>query len=83
MNEDEQPDPLIDEIHEIRRRIFAEHGNDLHRYIKHLKELERQFAGRLISTPTPPGLWRRLRELKENADEAAPPSPPKKNRSAA
>lgn len=83
MNKDEEPDPLIDEIHEIRRRIFAEHGNDLHRYFKHLKELERQFAGQLISTPPPPGLRRRLRELKEQADEATPPSPLKKSRSAA
>lgn len=46
MSEQDEPDPLIDEIYEIRMRISAEHGHDLDRYFKHLDEYERQFADR-------------------------------------
>jgi len=51
MSTDDKPDPLIDEIYEIRKRISAAHGNDLDRLFKHYEEYERQFSDRLISTP--------------------------------
>ena len=49
MEHDEHSDPLIDEIHEIRERIWREQGSDLDRYSEHLMEFQKQFAGRLIS----------------------------------
>jgi len=54
MSEHEAPDPLIDEIYEIRKQISREHGDDLDRLFKHYAEYEGQFKGRLISrTMTP------------------------------
>lgn len=45
MSRTEEPDPLIDEIHEIRRRIFAEHGNDPIRfYERHIQSVNRQLG---------------------------------------
>lgn len=40
-----EPDPAyapVEEIREIRRRLMAEFGNDLDRYVEHLKEFEQQ-----------------------------------------
>jgi hypothetical protein len=54
MRKHEDPDPLIDEIYEIRKKISREHGDDLDRLLDHYAEYERQFSDRLISTP-PPG----------------------------
>ena len=34
------PDPLIDEIHAVRRKISAEFGNDPRRLVAHYMELE-------------------------------------------
>jgi hypothetical protein len=54
MSEHEAPDPLIDEIYEIRKQISREHGDDLDRLFEHYVEYEKQFKGRLISrTMTP------------------------------
>lgn len=54
MTDAEQPDPLIDEIREIRARISREHGDDLQRLYEHYVEYEKQFEGRLIyRTMTP------------------------------
>lgn len=36
------PDPLIDEIREIRHRISEECGHDPRRLVEHYKELEKQ-----------------------------------------
>jgi hypothetical protein len=55
MNEDEQPDPLIDEIYEIRKQISREYGHDIHRMIAHHAKLKRKYADRLISTPSTKG----------------------------
>jgi hypothetical protein len=48
MKKNEFSDSLLDEIHEIRRRISAEHGHDLKRLVEHYMEYQKQFAGRLI-----------------------------------
>lgn len=53
MSEHDTPDPLIDEIHEIRKRISREHGDDIGRLVEHYMEYEKQFTDRLISTPSP------------------------------
>jgi len=54
MSEHDTQDPLIDEIYEIRKRISREHGDDIDRLVEHYMEYEKQFAGRLISTPPLP-----------------------------
>jgi hypothetical protein len=42
------PDPLIDEIRAIRGRISEEFGHDVNRLVDHLREIERQFPGRVL-----------------------------------
>ncbi|MFL5542740.1 MAG: hypothetical protein ACJ8J0_27410 [Longimicrobiaceae bacterium] len=54
MSEHDTPDPLIDEIYEIRKRISREHGDDIDRLVEHYMEYEKQFADRLISPPPTP-----------------------------
>jgi hypothetical protein len=49
MSKPEDPDPMLDEIREIRERIWREHGGDLNRLIDHYMEVQKQFKGRLIS----------------------------------
>ncbi len=41
-------DPLLDEVDEVRRRIFAESGYDLERWFADLLEYQKQFADRLV-----------------------------------
>lgn len=53
MSKREEPDPLIDEIREIRARISREHGDDVRRLGEYYMEYQKQFADRLISTPPP------------------------------
>jgi hypothetical protein len=54
MSEHDTPDPLIDEIYEIRKRISREHGDDIDRLVEHYMEYEKQFTDRLISPPPTP-----------------------------
>jgi hypothetical protein len=42
-------DPIVEEVRETRRRIFAECGNDLKRYIERLKAAEANHQNRLVS----------------------------------
>jgi hypothetical protein len=42
-------DPIVNEIHEIRRRIFEECGNDLGRYFERLKAAEELDKERLVT----------------------------------
>jgi hypothetical protein len=35
-------DPLIDEVRERRRSLFAQHGSDLNRLLEAIRELQRQ-----------------------------------------
>ncbi|MCC7293990.1 MAG: hypothetical protein IT449_18165 [Phycisphaerales bacterium] len=44
-------DPLIDEVRAIRMAIGEEYGNDVHRLCEHLREIEKRFAGRVVSLP--------------------------------
>lgn len=54
MREEDAPDPLIDEIRAIRRRIWEEHGNDIDRLLEHYMEYDRKFSKNLISPPSEP-----------------------------
>ena len=42
-------DPIVDEVREVRRRIFEECGNDLHRLIERLKAAEANDKDRLVT----------------------------------
>jgi hypothetical protein len=53
-------DTIVEEIREVRRRIFEECGNDLERYLERLKAAEAQDEDRLIS----------LEELQRRAGES-------------
>ncbi len=48
------PDPVIDEIREIRRRISAQFDHDPKRLLEYYIEFQRQFGDRLVSPPTTP-----------------------------
>lgn len=49
------PDPLIDEIRAVRRKISAEFGHDPHRLVAHYMELDRRMCAegrhRLVEAP--------------------------------
>ena len=47
-------DPLVEEIHEVRRRLWEASGRSLETYCTHLKKIEEQFKDRLIK----PEEWR-------------------------
>ena len=45
------PDPLIDEVRAIRKKISDRFGNDVERLMDHLAEVERSHDGPVISDP--------------------------------
>ncbi|NJN05977.1 MAG: hypothetical protein HC814_05850 [Rhodobacteraceae bacterium] len=51
------PDPLIDEIHEVRRKISAEFGHDPRRLVAHYIEMSRKLKAegkyRFVEAPLP------------------------------
>ena len=53
MSKREWRDPLLDEIREIRRRIWREHGNDPARLYELYLEMDRQHEGPRVSAPRP------------------------------
>ena len=51
-------DPIIDEIHAIRRQIAAEHGNNMQRVGAYFIELQKQHANKLTAfAPRRPVGW--------------------------
>ena len=51
-------DPIIEELHDIRREIAAEHGNDLQRIGAYFMEKQKQRANRLTAfAPRRPVGW--------------------------
>jgi hypothetical protein len=42
-------DEIVNEIHETRRRMFEECGNDLGRYLERIKAAEEQDKDRLVT----------------------------------
>jgi hypothetical protein len=49
MCDPEYDDPVVEEIREIRCRIFAECGNDPQRFFERQVEFSKQFKDRLVS----------------------------------
>ena len=45
------PDPVIDEIREIRRQISSKCGHDPVQLAEYYQEIQKQYADRLIGTP--------------------------------
>ena len=43
-------DPIVEEIHRIRRQLLEECGGDLHGYFERLKELAAAFPNPRVST---------------------------------
>ena len=48
------PDPLVDEVREVRRQISARFGHDPVRLAEYYMELQEQCRDRLIAPPEPP-----------------------------
>ncbi len=48
---DNRPDPLIDEIRQIRRDLSERFGNDVRRLAEHLREIQRDWKGPIRRTP--------------------------------
>ena len=46
-------DPAIDEIRAVRRRISAEHGHDIRSLLRYYKEMEKDYADRIVRTHPP------------------------------
>lgn len=44
------PDPPIDEIREIRKKISAQFGHDAKALIEHYRQLQEQYKDRLLDT---------------------------------
>jgi hypothetical protein len=47
-------DPLIDEIRAARHRISARFGHDTKALLDHYREMEKQYADRVLRTPPDP-----------------------------
>lgn len=43
-----RPDPLIDEVRELRRQLLERFDGDLERLAEYLREIERRYPGRVI-----------------------------------
>jgi hypothetical protein len=48
-----KPDPVIDEVREVRHRISERFGHDPERLVAHYMELQEQYRDRLIRAPQP------------------------------
>lgn len=48
------PDPLVDEVREVRRQISARFGHDPVRLAEYYMELQEQYRDRLVAPPKPP-----------------------------
>ncbi|HEX6039448.1 hypothetical protein [Longimicrobium sp.] len=46
-----EADDAIEEVHEIRRRIWAQFDNDPEKVVAHYMELDKQFAERMVKSP--------------------------------
>jgi hypothetical protein len=44
-------DPMIDEIRAIRKALSEAHGNDVRRLGQYLKEVQKNYAGRVAQPP--------------------------------
>jgi hypothetical protein len=44
--DDEKDDEIMAQLRQVRADIMAEHGNDIHRYFDHLREVEKRDRAR-------------------------------------
>lgn len=49
--EKKKPDPVIDEVREVRSRISARVGHDPDRLVAYYMELQEQYRDRLVGSP--------------------------------
>lgn len=49
-------DPIVEEIHAVRRQLLAECGGDLDRYLDRLEELQAEHPERLVTTVERPSV---------------------------
>ena len=42
-------DPIVDEVHQIRREIMQEHDNDLHKLFESLRERQAKSGRKLVT----------------------------------
>ncbi|HUT33921.1 MAG TPA: hypothetical protein VNE39_10590 [Planctomycetota bacterium] len=47
-------DPIVEEIHEIRRKMLAECGGDFDKFFDRLMAAQKRRKGRLVSKPPRP-----------------------------
>lgn len=45
---EERPDPLIDEVRDLKRFVSEQFGNDVRKLGEHLKEMQEQFGSQLV-----------------------------------
>jgi len=48
------PDPLVDEIRQVRHEMSARFGHDPRRLTEYLMEFQKQFEDRLVTPPSTP-----------------------------
>ena len=42
------PDPLIDEVREVRRKLYEQSDNDVEKLCERLREIEEQYRSRIV-----------------------------------
>jgi len=47
------PDPIIDEIREVRHRVSEQCGHDPKRLVEYYIQLQEEYKDRLLETPKP------------------------------
>lgn len=45
------PDPLIDEVRAIRRRVWDADGGDMHAHVEMLRRIEKESGARVVPEP--------------------------------
>ena len=72
------PDPVIDEIREIRHRISAECDHDPAKLVAYFPKIQEQYSDRLITSPrfAPPNLAQPVGQLDTDQVVGLRPSTP-------
>lgn len=72
------PDPVIDEIREIRHRISAECDHDPAKLVAYFQKIQEQYSDRLITSPrfAPPNLAQSVGQPDTDNTAGSRPSTP-------
>ena len=57
------PDPVIDEIREVRHQISARFGHDPEKLVKHYMELQKEYRDRLVQPGSSSGIGSTITNL--------------------